>query len=160
MAFEALAVIGVAIHWPLVGFRYTHLIKRVGTLTLIILGEGASSVTQTVNKIVGQSGWNCDDFGQTITVIIIIVCTFLFRSFGTWHTETKSMRSLLSSTSIYSGNFTLPVSQLSNKAVCANRSAPSYTFHFTWVLFSLSRALESSSSCTTSSPKSQPSGTP
>lgn len=82
MAFEALAVIGIAIKWPLVGFKYTHLIKRVGTLTLIILGEGASSVTQTVNRIVGQSGWNHHDVGQTITVIIIIVCRFPFCSFG------------------------------------------------------------------------------
>ncbi|KFY49230.1 hypothetical protein V495_00653 [Pseudogymnoascus sp. VKM F-4514 (FW-929)] len=78
MALEALVVIGVAINWPLVGFRYTHLIKRVGTLTLIILGEGASSVTQTVNEIVGQSGWNRDDFGQTITVIIIIYLLWQF----------------------------------------------------------------------------------
>lgn len=74
MAIEALAVIIVSTYWPTIGFRYTRLIKRVGTLTLIMLGEGVSSVTQTLNKIIGQNGWNRDDFGQAISVVIIIVC--------------------------------------------------------------------------------------
>ena len=37
---EALAVIAISCFWRVVSFKHTHLVERIGLLTLIIMGEG------------------------------------------------------------------------------------------------------------------------
>jgi low temperature requirement protein LtrA len=37
---EAFAMIAISCVWRVVSFKHTHLVERIGLLTLIIMGEG------------------------------------------------------------------------------------------------------------------------
>ncbi|KAI9698469.1 MAG: hypothetical protein M1836_004050 [Candelina mexicana] len=74
LVIEAIAVVGVSMRWRLLSFTHTHLTKRMGLLTLIILGEGIIGVTRTVNKVVLESTWN----GQAFIQILVIAMTIYF----------------------------------------------------------------------------------
>ncbi|KAI9774455.1 MAG: hypothetical protein M1835_006039 [Candelina submexicana] len=74
LVIEAIAVVGVSMRWRLLSFKHTHLTKRMGLLTLIILGEGIIGVTRTVNKVVLESTWN----GQAFLQILVIAMTIYF----------------------------------------------------------------------------------
>jgi low temperature requirement protein LtrA len=56
IALEAAAIIGIAMIWRTLSFKKTHLVERLGLLTLIVIGEGAIGVTKTVSKIMGKDG--------------------------------------------------------------------------------------------------------
>ncbi|KAI9719986.1 MAG: hypothetical protein M1812_003111 [Candelaria pacifica] len=69
---EAIAVVGISMRWRLLSFKHTHLTKRMGILTLIILGEGIIGVTKTVNKVVLESSWNGQSFWQFLVIAMTI----------------------------------------------------------------------------------------
>ncbi|KAF7116223.1 hypothetical protein CNMCM5793_004299 [Aspergillus hiratsukae] len=55
--FEMWMVMGVSYITPNIGFEDTHLVVRMGLLTLIIIGEGVIAVTRIANKTVRPGGW-------------------------------------------------------------------------------------------------------
>lgn len=49
---ETLLNIGLSLFWPVLSFKGTHIINRMGLLTLIIIGEGVIVVCTNVTTIV------------------------------------------------------------------------------------------------------------
>jgi low temperature requirement protein LtrA len=52
---EALAMIAISCVWRVVSFRHTHLVERIGLLTLIIMGEGIIGLGTSVSTILQNS---------------------------------------------------------------------------------------------------------
>jgi low temperature requirement protein LtrA len=71
MVLEAIVVIGVSCKWRSLSFKATHLVERLGLLTLIVIGEGAIGVTKTVSKIMGKNG--PDVQGSLLICCIVLV---------------------------------------------------------------------------------------
>jgi len=71
---EALAMIAISCVWRVVSFRHTHLVERIGLLTLIIMGEGiiglATSVSTILQNTVVVSG---SAIGTIIGGVLLIV---------------------------------------------------------------------------------------
>ena len=53
--FEALAIIAISCVWRVVSFKHTHLVERIGLLTLIIMGEGIIGLSTSVSTILQNS---------------------------------------------------------------------------------------------------------
>lgn len=49
---EAIITILISNIWPVLSFTKTHLMKRMGLLTIMILGDGMTDIAQDVAKIV------------------------------------------------------------------------------------------------------------
>lgn len=72
-AIEALAVITVSCIWPIVSFRHTHLVERIGLLTLIIMGEGILGITKNVSTILQTSAApSARDIGVVASSVLLI----------------------------------------------------------------------------------------
>lgn len=70
---EALAVISVSCCWRSISFRYTHLVERVGLLTLIIMGEGIIGLTKSVSTILQSSAHvSSSDIGTIVASVLLI----------------------------------------------------------------------------------------
>ena len=59
--------------WRVVSFEHTHLVERMGLLTLIILGEGIIVMLKAINAIVKGTEWTSDLAGIVIAALSIIV---------------------------------------------------------------------------------------
>lgn len=70
---EVVVVLGTASLWRSHSFKKTHLMERMGLLTMIVVGEGAIGVTKTVGKLMGSSGLNFESVFLVICIIIILV---------------------------------------------------------------------------------------
>lgn len=79
--FEIVAVIATSSLWESVCFKKTHLIERMGLLTLIIFGEGIIVMLKGINAIVKSFGWTPATFGVVATALLVIVSAF---SVGQW----------------------------------------------------------------------------
>ncbi|KAF2839761.1 hypothetical protein M501DRAFT_973451 [Patellaria atrata CBS 101060] len=76
MFLEAVFVIGVSCFWKIISFKKTHLVERMGLLTLIVIGEGAIGVTKTISKMMGKYGLDAE--GCILVLCIIILLTFIW----------------------------------------------------------------------------------
>ncbi|EKG13809.1 Low temperature requirement A, partial [Macrophomina phaseolina MS6] len=63
----------------MLSFKKTHLVERMGLLTLIVIGEGAIGVTKTVSKMMGKYGLDVE--GTLLVVCIVLVLVFLFLTY-------------------------------------------------------------------------------
>lgn len=74
MILEGLSTIVISSFWRMLSFKATHLVERMGLLTLIVIGEGAIGVTKTVSKLMGKSD-NLEPvaIGQVISIILILL---------------------------------------------------------------------------------------
>lgn len=71
---EAFLVLAVSSQWRILSFKHTHLVERVGLLTLIILGEGIIGMTKSVTKIMqGTTVVTSSNIGMVICSVLIIV---------------------------------------------------------------------------------------
>ena len=59
--------------WRIVSFEHTHLVERMGLLTLIILGEGIIVMLKAINAIVKGVDWTRGLAGIVIAALSIIV---------------------------------------------------------------------------------------
>lgn len=71
---EAASVITISCTWRVVSFKQTHLVERVGLLTLIMMGEGIISMTNSVSQLY----WNArnvkgSDIGAIASSVLLIV---------------------------------------------------------------------------------------
>jgi hypothetical protein len=70
---EALAVISISCYWRVVSFRHTHLVERIGLLTLIIMGEGIIGMTKSVSTILQTSAHvSSSDIGTIVASVLLI----------------------------------------------------------------------------------------
>jgi len=59
--------------WRMVSFKTTHLIQRMGLLTLIIIGEGIIGLCETMNQIIQGYGWTSASTGHAIACVLALV---------------------------------------------------------------------------------------
>jgi low temperature requirement protein LtrA len=71
--FEAIIIITVSCKWRNLSFKATHLVERMGLLTLIVIGEGAIGVTKTVAKLMGKGGPSVDGSFLTCCIVLLLV---------------------------------------------------------------------------------------
>ncbi|ORY02000.1 bacterial low temperature requirement A protein-domain-containing protein, partial [Clohesyomyces aquaticus] len=70
---EALGVITISCMWRTLSFKSTHLVERMGLLTLIVIGEGAIGVTKTIGKLMGKG----QDLQLSGLIFFIVLILFL-----------------------------------------------------------------------------------
>lgn len=75
---EAIVVVIVASLWRVLSFKRTHLVERIGLLTLIIMGEGVLGLTKSVAKIVTKSGEVTGSRLGTIVAGVFLVVSSLY----------------------------------------------------------------------------------
>jgi low temperature requirement protein LtrA len=72
--FEALAMVAISCVWRVVSFRHTHLVERIGLLTLIIMGEGIIGLATSVSTILQNSVYvSKQAIGTIIGGVLLIV---------------------------------------------------------------------------------------
>ena len=75
VCIEATAVITISCIWRVVSFKHTHLVERIGLLTLIIMGEGIIGMTKSVSLILQNSA---STSGNDVAVILGSVLLIYF----------------------------------------------------------------------------------
>ncbi|KAL1641090.1 hypothetical protein SLS58_006363 [Diplodia intermedia] len=76
---EGVGTIAISCWWRMLSFKKTHLVERMGLLTLIVIGEGAIGVTKTVSKMMGKTG--VDWQGTLLVGCIVLTLVFLFLTY-------------------------------------------------------------------------------
>ena len=70
---EALGIIAISCIWRVVSFKHTHLVERIGLLTLIIMGEGIIGLTKSVSAILQHSATvTSSDIGVIVGAVLLI----------------------------------------------------------------------------------------
>jgi low temperature requirement protein LtrA len=71
---EAAVIIAISCVERVVNFKHTHLVERVGLLTLIIMGEGIIGMTKSVAILLQHStAVSASDIGVVIAAVLLIV---------------------------------------------------------------------------------------
>jgi hypothetical protein len=74
VVIDGLATMLIAIFWRTISFKHTHLVERVGLLSLIIMGEGIIGMVKSVSCITkGQSSYTTSEIGTVISAVMLIV---------------------------------------------------------------------------------------
>lgn len=70
---ESASVIAISCIWRVVSFKHTHLVERIGLLTLIIMGEGIIGMSKSVSSILQNStSTSGNDIGAIISSVLLI----------------------------------------------------------------------------------------
>ena len=70
---EGLATLLIAIFWRAISFKYTHLVERLGLLSLILMGEGIIGMVKSVACITkGQETNASAEIGTVVSAVILI----------------------------------------------------------------------------------------
>lgn len=72
MFLEGIVIITISCKWRMLSFKATHLVERMGLLTLIVIGEGAIGITKTVAKILGK-GTTIEGAAQICSIVLLLV---------------------------------------------------------------------------------------
>ncbi|KAH9215578.1 bacterial low temperature requirement A protein-domain-containing protein [Leptodontidium sp. 2 PMI_412] len=79
LAVEFGLIIGLSTIWRQLSFKKTHLMERMGLLTLMVIGEGAIGVTKTIAKVMGKTGGlTVEGCGLVICIVLIMVFLWMF----------------------------------------------------------------------------------
>lgn len=74
LGIEITAVIIVSATWRVLSFRHTHLVERVGLLTLIVMGEGILGLLKSVAyDVMGRNVSILQEAGTVVPAVILIV---------------------------------------------------------------------------------------
>merc|ERR1711964_625956 len=55
-----------------VSFKNTHVVKRMGLLTIILLGEGVLNTARELSDTALHAGWTAEAFGQALVAVLVI----------------------------------------------------------------------------------------
>lgn len=77
MLLETIATIAISSFWRMLSFRKTHLVERMGLLTLIVIGEGAIGATKTVSRLMGKTGLEPESSGLVLCIVLILIGTWM-----------------------------------------------------------------------------------
>ncbi|KAL1306849.1 hypothetical protein AAFC00_005504 [Neodothiora populina] len=72
LAYEVVAMVAIPFFWDVLSFQKTHIVKRMGSLTLIVLGEGILNVLKQISYILQSRGWDGIVFGEALTCVLTI----------------------------------------------------------------------------------------
>lgn len=79
---EVIVVMASSAHWKVVSFKKTHLVERLGLLTLIIIGEGIIVMLKAVNTVEKGStygrGWSASIFFIVACAVGILYLLYMF----------------------------------------------------------------------------------
>ena len=73
MFLEGISIIGISSIWRILSFKKTHLVERMGLLTLIVIGEGAIGVTKTISRMMGKNGLDAEGCMLIFCIILVLV---------------------------------------------------------------------------------------
>ena len=73
LSIETIATIAISSCWRMLSFKKTHLVERMGLLTLIVLGEGAIGVTKTISRMMGQNGLDPEGSGLVLCIVLLLI---------------------------------------------------------------------------------------
>ncbi|KAI1622824.1 hypothetical protein EDD37DRAFT_444194 [Exophiala viscosa] len=77
-AFEAVFVIAISCRWRVVSFKRTHLVERLGDLTLIVIGEGILSMSRRTYILFGAvDSPRAATYGQIICTVFVAYMVYL-----------------------------------------------------------------------------------
>ncbi|KAF2762113.1 hypothetical protein EJ05DRAFT_496983 [Pseudovirgaria hyperparasitica] len=71
MVIEIICVLGVSAKWRDISFKHTHLVERMGLLTLIVIGEGILGIGKTISIILRTTQVS-EYYGLTLVILLII----------------------------------------------------------------------------------------
>jgi low temperature requirement protein LtrA len=71
MFVEGIIIITISCKWRMLSFKATHLVERMGLLTLIVIGEGAIGVTKTVAKVLGK-GTSFEGAALILSIVLLL----------------------------------------------------------------------------------------
>lgn len=75
---ETILTVTVSCVWRIISFKGTHMVQRMGLLTLIILGEGIIVVCKSISKIVkNEYLWTAAVVAQIIIAVLIIYFLYM-----------------------------------------------------------------------------------
>ncbi|KAK1752812.1 bacterial low temperature requirement A protein-domain-containing protein [Echria macrotheca] len=77
MLLETVATITISSFWRMLSFKKTHLVERMGLLTLIVIGEGAIGVTKTISRMMGKSGLDPEGSALVLCIVLILIGTWM-----------------------------------------------------------------------------------
>ncbi|EWC46848.1 hypothetical protein DRE_03860 [Drechslerella stenobrocha 248] len=78
LALETMSVLAISLKWKVVGFKGTHLIQRMGLLTLIVMGEGIIGLCRATSLVhEGIGGWSVTMTGQAISGVLCIYFIYM-----------------------------------------------------------------------------------
>ncbi|KAJ9635620.1 hypothetical protein H2204_005794 [Knufia peltigerae] len=70
---ETIGVIAISCIWRSISFKKTHLVERIGLITLIIMGEGIIGITKSISKILQNAANTAASvFGITISAVLLL----------------------------------------------------------------------------------------
>lgn len=82
IVIEVAAVMFSSSKWSVVSFKRTHLVERLGLLTLIIIGEGIIVMLKAVNSVAKGSsygrGWSASIFFIVAAAVAILYLLYMF----------------------------------------------------------------------------------
>ncbi|KAK4209741.1 bacterial low temperature requirement A protein-domain-containing protein [Rhypophila decipiens] len=73
MTLETIATIAISCSWRMLSFKKTHLIERMGLLTLIVIGEGAIGVTKTISRMMGKNGLDPEGSAMVLCIVLLLI---------------------------------------------------------------------------------------
>lgn len=75
IAVEVIAMMIISSIWRVLSFRHTHLVERVGLLTLIVMGEGIIGMIKAATyDLLGRNSSIWAEAGLITSAVIVIVC--------------------------------------------------------------------------------------
>ncbi|KAK4185360.1 bacterial low temperature requirement A protein-domain-containing protein [Podospora australis] len=77
LALEAAAVITISSFWRMLSFKKTHIVERMGLLTLIVIGEAAIGATKTISRMMGKNGLDPEGSGMVLCIVLILIGTWM-----------------------------------------------------------------------------------
>jgi len=73
LGFEVISILVISSVWRAVSFKNTHVVKRMGLLTIILLGEGVLNTARELSDTALHAGWTAEAFGQALVAVLVIV---------------------------------------------------------------------------------------
>jgi len=73
MLFEGISILITASKWRMLSFKKTHIVERMGLLTLIVVGEGAIGATKTIGRLMGKGGLDLEACGFVLCIVLVLV---------------------------------------------------------------------------------------
>merc|ERR1711939_512486 len=72
LGFEVISILVISSVWRAVSFKNTHVVKRMGLLTIILLGEGVLNTARELSDTALHAGWTAEAFGQALVAVLVI----------------------------------------------------------------------------------------